>query len=109
MNNELRIDLLDFDFLAFIKSKKSLSPPPDGVRIEGPMFSAHASTDAPDAPTFITLYVALPIACNVLASYLYSYFTKNGTKRIRIEQEEITTITADKIERVIRKKFEIEQ
>lgn len=109
MNKELRIELLDFDFLAFIKAKKSLSPPPDDVRIEGPMVSAHASTDAPDVPTFITLSVALPIALNLLTSYLYDYFTKHGTKRIRIEREEILTVDKDRLQHVIRTKLEIDE
>ena len=109
MNRELRIELLDFDFLAFIKANKNLSPPPDGVRIEGPKVRTHASTDAPDVATFITLSVVLPIALNLLTSYLHDYFTKNGTKRIRIEKEEILTVDKDRLQHVIRTKLEIDQ
>ena len=104
---ELQIELLDSDgFCGFIKAKKV--SPPEGVSIDV-MVGMNAAIDAPDGATLIILKVALGVATKELITFLAKYLKAIGTKRIRVDHEEITTVTPDKIERIVRTKFEIDQ
>ena len=73
------------------------------------MMVDHASADAPGVPEFIMLSVAIPVAINILTSYLYDYLTKRGTKRIRIQREDILMEDKERFIRIVRENIQIDQ
>ena len=104
MQREIQIDLLDVDVWSLIRDK---SPPPLGITIDGPRGRSLNSEGAGGVPMFLLMTITLPVATNLVASYLFQYLSKHRAKRIRIDREEITCNQGE-VERIMREKIDIQ-
>jgi hypothetical protein len=70
MQREIQIDLLDVDVWSLMRDK---SPPPLGITIDGPRGRSLNSEGAGAVPMFLIMTITLPVATNLVASYLFPF------------------------------------